>query len=298
MNSLGNDCTGFKVLKAGFQASIQDAGRVGYQQFGLATSGALDSVSYHWANHLLGNPENAAALEIPFGHVSLLATAETSIVITGANLGAQCNGQPILRYRPLRIQAGDKIDFHQAQTADGVRAYLGVDGGFQTEVFWNSRSVNFREGIGRAIAINDCLPFTPTTEDKAAPYFPQSELTEYLEFGEILTLRLLPTDQFDEFNEVQRQVFFEQTFEASNEFDRTACRLVAEQEITPPYTQMVSQGMTPGTVQIPPSGHPIIMLKEHPTIGGYPKIGTIVSKDLAKLAQSQPRQKIRFRLVN
>lgn len=291
-----NEQACFKVLKAGFQASIQDAGRFGYQQFGLATSGALDSVSYDWANKLLGNPSNAAVLEIPYGHVSLEANAATCIVITGANLGATCNGEPILRYQPLPIQAGDKIDFHQAQTLDGVRAYLGVDGGFQTEVFWQSRSVNFREGIGRAIVVDDCLPFHPTTEEKDAPYFPQSELTEYLEFGHVITLRLLPAHQFYEFDEAQRQAFFKQTFTASNEFDRTACRLIAEQEITPPYTQMVSQGMTPGTVQIPPSGHPIIMLKDHPTIGGYPKIGTVIAKDLAKLAQSQPRQKIQFRI--
>lgn len=281
---------GFRVIKPGFLSTFQDAGRFGNQQFGLASSGAMDEISYQWGNALLGNPKQSASLEITLGNCHLEALDNMQIVVTGADLNFQINQQPSLRYQVIDIRKGDQLIWTYPNS--GIRSYLSVKGGFNCELEFGSHSTNPRENIGLPLLESQSLHINQKAIIGPQRTFPQSELRD---FYQPLTLRLLPTDQFKKFSPEAKKNFFEQTFTISTEFDRTGCRLQAEIPVPTPFTKMISEGITPGTVQIPPDGQPIIMMKDHPTIGGYPKIGTVFSLDLAYLSQCMPHQTIKFK---
>lgn len=287
----------FKVLQAGFAASIQDTGRLGQQAFGLTPCGALDDISARLGNWLLDNPPSAAVLEIPYGHCRLKADADTLIAVTGADLGFQINHQSAERYQLLSVHAGDELCW-SAPKHTAVRAYLAVLGGFQTECYFGSRAVSFRERIGQPLQAGQTLATSPTDFSKQTPpptkTIPQSLLPKC---HDPLWLRVLPTYQNERFSATARAQFFSQTYRIGNQFDRTACRLEGKAIDTPENT-LLSEGMTEGAIQITHQGQPIIMLKERPTIGGYPKIGTVFSLDLANLAQAMPGTPVRFKPIS
>lgn len=283
----------FRVIKPGFLSSFQDSGRYGYQQFGLSPSGAMDEINYRWGNALLGNPANACSLEITLGNCELEAVADAQILVSGADLNFQINAQNAPRYQPLIIHKGDYLSW--SHPIHGVRTYLCVRGGFDQPSPFGSCSINLRDHIGQPLTEGDWLNSHDVKPLETAYYFPQSELRD---FQQPLTLRLLATDQFEQFSVSHREAFFEQDFTISTDFDRTGCRLEASQPLETPFENMISEGITAGTVQIPQHGHPIIMMKDHPTIGGYPKIGTVFSLDLAYLAQCFPHQIVQFKPIS
>lgn len=179
-------------------------------------------------------------------------------------------------------------------TQNGVRAYLAVQDGFKTTEYFNSRSVNLRENVGELIHVGDELPSKSSKPCDAGKAMPAWYKPNY---QEPLSLRILASYQFDTFSEQQRQTLLGQTYKMGKASDRTGCRLEGKAIQNIPAT-MVSEGMTYGSVEITTFGLPIILLKDAPTIGGYPKIGTVFSLDLAKLAQRQPGSEVSFELVD
>jgi len=282
----------FKVIKAGFHSTIQDRGRFGLAHHGLSQSGVADEHAYCWANHLLANDVNDAVLEITFGGCELLALIDTCIVVAGADLGFKINDKPQPNWQLIAVNKGDTLTW--ATPKKGVRAYLAVQDGFKTTQHFNSRSVNIRENVGSLIHSGEELvskPSKPCDTGKAMPAWYQPN------YQEPLSLRLLASYQFDTFTEQQRQVLFGQTYKIGKVSDRTGCRLEGKPiENTP--TTMISEGIAYGSVEITTAGLPIILLKDAPTIGGYPKIGTVLSLDLAKLAQRQAGSEVKFELIN
>jgi len=282
----------FKVIKSGFYSTIQDSGRFGLAHHGLSQSGVADEHAYCWANHLLGNDVNDAVLEITFGGCELLALIDTCIVVAGADLGFKVNDKSQHNWQVFAVNKGDTLTWTTPK--NGVRAYLAVQDGFQTEQHFNSRSVNLREKVGSLIQVGDDLltrPSKPCDTGKAMPAWFK------LNYQEPLSLRLLASYQFDMFTEQQRHTFFGQTYKIGKASDRTGCRLEGLPIENTPAT-MVSEGMVYGSVEITTAGFPIILLKDAPTIGGYPKIGTVFSLDLAKLAQRQPGCEVRFEMID
>ena len=176
----------------------------------------------------------------------------------------------------------------------GVRAYLAVQDGFQTTEYFNSRSVNVREKVGTLIQNGDellCEPVKPSDIGKTMPAWFKPD------YKKSLILRLLPSYQFDKFSEQQQQTLFGQTYKIGKESDRTGCRLEGQSIENTPAT-MISEGIAYGSVEITTAGLPIILLKDAPTIGGYPKIGTVFSLDLANLAQRQSGCEVSFELID
>ncbi len=283
----------FKVVKAGFLACIQDRGRFNHGVYGMAQSGVMDEHAYAWANHLLNNCTNDAVLEITFGALQLVALDNMNVALTGANLDFKINNTTAPMWHSLQINQGDILSWGGAK--NGIRAYLAVTGGFDTPVLFGSRSVNLRENIGSKIAVNDvlsCSPLQPSKQNNNRFTSPQ-----YLpDYTQDINLRLLPSYQFNNFSISQRDLFFNQTYTVSNASDRTGCRLNGA-PIAIKNPQMVSEGISYGSVEIVNDGLPIILLKDAPTIGGYPKVGTVFSLDLAKLAQTQATANIRFKLI-
>ncbi|MCS5591707.1 MAG: biotin-dependent carboxyltransferase family protein [Gammaproteobacteria bacterium] len=281
----------FKVIKSSFLSTVQDYGRLTHGEHGMSQSGAMDEHAYAWANHLLNNHFNKAAIEITFGGLQLEAQADTFIAVTGADLDFRINDKSAQMWHGLQIHKGDVLSWGNPKS--GVRAYLAIKGGFDAQVFFDSRSVNLRENIGAKLDQGDELPcrsFDTATYRFISPkYIPN--------YNQDITLRLLPTYQFNEFSINQRDLFFNQNYTITNANDRTGCRLSGA-PISIKKERMISEGISYGCVEIATDGLPIILLKDAPSIGGYPKIGTVFSLDLAKLAQRQPSTKLRFELMS
>ena len=279
----------FEVLKTNGLASIQDLGRMGSLAYGVGASGAMDQNSHRWANRVLGNDENNATLEIVLGDVQLKANTDTWICVTGADLGFMINGVRQPRYQAIQVKAGDELNW--SRPYHGARAYLSVSGGWQIPEWFGSRSVNAREHLGEAVQIGDVLPIGQTQRKPPQIEIVQSNLTR-LDLP--IVLRVLPTYQWGDFSESARQTLFGQTFNVSSQGNRVGIRLQGE-SIESPYSKMYSQAMMAGAIQIPPNGQAIVMMRDHPTMGGYPKIGAVRAQDLDRLAQALPNTPVQFR---
>jgi antagonist of KipI len=287
----------FRVLQPGAFTTIQDAGRYGYQQFGIPVSGALDMFAFRVANMLIGDPETAAVLECAFLGPRLEVLSEGIVAVTGADMPALVNGQVRNSWQSFAVKPGDLISFKPAQR--GVRAYLAVAGGIDTPEVMGSRStfVGARIGgvEGRALAKRDILLRGPADHAYLARCLPE-------EFRPLLhskiTLRAMPGPQDDYFGE-GLEIFFNTEFEVTSQADRMGYRLAGP--IIPlkrgmPKT-IISEPSVPGSVQVPPDGQPIIKLVEL-TVGGYAKIATVITPDLDLVAQARPGDRVRFAPVN
>lgn len=282
----------FKVIKSGFLSLIEDYGRFGFAQYGLCQSGVADEHAYCWANHLLENHFNDAILEITFGGCELKALTDSFIVVTGADLDFKIDGKTQPLWQVISIESGDTLTWSVAK--NGMRTYLAVKGGFQTDQLFNSRSVTLREQIGLQLMEDDELLSHANSSKVVQHSIPSHFLPDY---KPDLTLRLLPSYQFDQFDQQQKETFFNQRYAISGASDRTGCRLEGQRIQNIPST-MISEGISYGSVEITTQGLPIILLKDRPTIGGYPKIGTVFSLDLAKLAQNQSGRTVSFELID
>jgi len=282
----------FEVIKAGFYSLIQDYGRFGFAQYGLSQSGVADEHAYCWANHLLDNDFNDAVLEITFGSCELNALDNMCIAVTGADLDFKINGVPQPLWHVINVQPNDTLTWSTAKS--GIRSYLAVKGGFQTKPLFNSKSVNVRENIGTQLLNGDMLSCQSADKSMDHRMMPSEFIPDY---DRNITLRVLPSYQFDLFDEQQKQHFFNQRYTVTSASDRTGCRLDGH-VMTNVQARMVSEGICYGSVEITTQGLPIILLKDSPTMGGYPKIATVFSLDLAKLAQRQAGCGVTFELID
>lgn len=282
----------FLVVKPGFLTLVQDLGRYGVAHLGLARAGVMDQHASRWANYLLNNKQTDAVLEITLGGCELEAQANTIIAVTGAEMGFQINGQLKTNWQTYRIKAGDRLSW--ANATQGTRAYLAVKAGLQTETYFLSRSVNVREHVGRSVSQGDSLAYQPCISGLPNRMMPGMFKPDY---SAALTLRLLPSYQFDLFSEQQKNTFFKQLYRVSTHADRVGYRLDGEPIIEVPE-KMISEGMAYGSVEITSAGLPIILMNDAPTMGGYPKIGTVFSLDLYQLAQRQANTAVNFELLS
>jgi 5-oxoprolinase (ATP-hydrolysing) subunit C len=281
----------FKVIKPGYFSTIQDYGRWGYAGYGMSQSGAMDEHAYCWANKLLNNHFNDAVLEITFGGVQLIALVDTVVITTGADLNFTINNQTAPMWQNIKISNGDLLSWGMPKS--GIRSYFSVKGGFDVAQSFNSKSVNLRENIGQKLMQGDELNCN-AHQYSIHKMIPRHYIPNY---NNHCQLRLLPTYQFDEFNSHQKKLLFNQTYRISPANDRTGCRLKGQPIILLKQSS-ISEGISYGCVEISNDGMPIILLKDSPTIGGYPKIGTVFSLDLALLAQQQTNAKVRFQAID
>lgn len=293
---------GFRVIKPGFHTLIQDGGRRGHFRLGLTTGGPADRLSFLWANRLTGNRGNTTALEITLGGLELEATAPTRIAITGADAAVTLNGMNADTWRSHRIAAGTRIRI--ATAATGTRLYLAVAGGFAIAPVFSSTATVTRENLGGIhggpLKQGDFLPFTECGNDRdfflpaeKRPLYAGDEPfpTELLNVVPGWQARLLPRGL--------KRAFFSSVFSISADSNRMGIRLSGKPlpDLEQVSQTLVSEGIVAGAIQIPPDGLPIVMHCDHQTIGGYPKIGTLIAPHLWRLAQLPPGSTIRFQPV-
>ncbi|MEH6586630.1 MAG: biotin-dependent carboxyltransferase family protein [Halioglobus sp.] len=280
-----------KVTQPGILSLLQDSGRVGQHRIGLTNGGPLDPQAFACCNQLLQNPAGATAIEISFGGLQLEATVDTYICLTGAVMTLRINNQEQPRWEVLAVKAGDSIGVEYAE--QGCRAYLGVAGGFQIPESFGSTATVVREKIGGLngdkLQAGDELPCAEVTQCRRL-YLPIDKQPYY---QETITVRVIPGYQQKHFSRYQQRRFFSHSFAVSDRCDRMGYRLEGP-AIECDIEGILSEGICFGAIQVPADGQPIVLLNDRQTIGGYPKIGSALSLDCARLAQLRPGGTVHF----
>jgi len=287
-----------KVIKPGIYSLLQDGGRYGQHSMGLTTGGPLDRNAFRWANLLCENPQDSASIEVTVGGLVLESTVTTTLAVTGADIPLSINKQPAALWQSHSVNPGDLIELGFARS--GNRAYLAIGGGFQAEAIFNSVATVPREGLGglnadgAALKSGELLPCKPT-ENASLWQLPENLRADYRENSALL--RMVLGYQQECFNETQKQLFFNTQYSVTKNSDRMGFRLQGA-EIIPTIEGILSEGICLGAIQFPPDGQPIVLLNDRQTMGGYPKIGSVLSVDIGKLAQPSAGGTVRFEAIS
>lgn len=285
---------GIVVEKGGLLTTVQDEGRFGYQAFGVSTSGAMDSHAFHIANLLVGNPMTEGALEMTFIGPVIRFTRDNIIAITGGDLSPMLDGCPFPMYQAVLVKEGQKLSFGGMK--NGCRGYIAFAGGLDIPLVMGSKSTLLRNKLGgiegRKLETGDKIEFS-SPKTKLSNMSKRKVQAEIYPDKEIV-LRVVLGPQDDEFTEAGIRSFFWNSGTITNEFDRMGCRIEREPIEHKGDGNINTDGISLGSIQVPANGKPIIMLADRQSTGGYAKIGTVISVDLPKIAQSQPGFKVRF----
>jgi KipI family sensor histidine kinase inhibitor len=300
------------VLTPGVLTTVQDHGRPGYQRYGVGVGGAMDRFSLAVANALVGNPANAAALEITLVGPALRFAGDTLITICGADLSPTVDGHPVPAWRPVLVRAGGTLRF--GQCVSGCRACLAVAGGLTVPPVLGSRSTNLRAGFGgvagRALRAGDTLVAgrpSPAAERVALALASASGAVPATAWSLVASslpvyhahadLRVVPDPQITHLPPASRATLFGQTWRISSRSDRMGYRLQGSPVDAVRPAEPASEPVVAGTVQLPPDGLPILLLADRQTTGGYLRAVHVSTADLAAAAQLKAGDTVRFREV-
>ena len=288
---------GIRVLKAGMLTTVQDLGRNGYQSQGFSVAGVMDVRSFKIANLLLDNPENEAVLEFTLIGPTLQFTSETIIAITGGDFQPTINGNPAPMYTALYMNRGDILKFGSART--GSRGYIAFSSYLDIPVVMGSRCTNLKSKIGgfkgRKLHDEDYISFR--IKRRYLPFFLSRKL-DLDEFDqEEAELRVVLGPQCDMFTKDGIHTFLSETYMVTSDFDRMGCRMEGPFIASKNGSDIISDGIAFGSVQVPSHGKPIVLLADRQTTGGYAKIATVATVDIPKLVQRKTDHKIRFKAI-
>jgi allophanate hydrolase len=289
-----------KVLSPGLHTTVQDLGRAGYQAFGVPVSGALDEMSHRLSNRMVGNDDHAPTLEILFHGPTLEVQADSvRIGIAGGDAEIELLGDPprsLGSWRSIRLERGQV--FRVGRLGEAACCYLAVEGGFAVEPCLGSASTYARGGFGglggRALQAADLVPLG------------REHATDRAELGlgdpppstREQPIRLVLGPQQDHFTDAALECLVSQQFTVSKHADRMGMRLDGPTLAHRDGYNIVSDGIATGAIQVPGSGQPILLLADHQTTGGYPKIATVISADIPVVGRRKPGDTIRFAAVD
>lgn len=286
-----------KIHNPGILTTVQDAGRFGYQQFGMPVSGAMDTYSLQLANFLLGNNLNEACLEATAIGPEIEFEGDTFIAICGADMLAKVNGRDINMNETIQVKSGDKLTFSGLK--NGFRSYIGFAGGIDVPYVMESKSTYLRGRIGgyegRALATGDILDIGECSTSFKPRVANKYQIHVY---KDNLLARVVAGPEANHFTIGGLAVFLGSEFELSSQCDRMGYRLMGKRIEHSLSSDIISSGIAFGTIQVPAHGEPIIMMADRQTTGGYARIANIISADLPYLGQLQPGDKIRFEEID
>ena len=287
----------FEVLRSGINTTFQDKGRFDMQHLGVVPSGCMDYKSFLIANALVLNDEKEGVLEFAYqGPLLKLTKGKTKFAITGnvlfqiinsknETINGECN-------RTYDLDEGDQVDI--LATRQSAYGYLSVEGGFDVTPFCNSVSTLVRANIGpnqgKKINIKNKIFFKKNRIGK-------NNYAVNISIKKNNAIRVLKGPQFEYFSNTSQKEFFSEDYKVTNLTDRMGMRLEGKVLKNSVSTNIRSEGITKGAIQVPADGQPIILLTDHPTIGGYPKIANVISADYDLLIQKIPGEKISFKCV-
>jgi len=286
-----------KIVDPGMKAFVEDLGRYGYQRYGVSVSGVVDEFASRVANFLVGNPPDAAVIEITLKGISLEFSGDAVFAMTGSPCAYTLNGKPLELWQSHSAKAGDLLagDF----TTEGLRNYLAVAGGMDVPVIMGSHSTNLRGRFGgfegRELRKGDSLKTGIVT---AAPPLRALKAEHIPRYTMEIDVRVIPGPQDAAVTEAGMKTFLSSPYKVSFDSDRMGIRLAGEKIEHVMAADIISDGIAFGSVQVPGDGQPIIMLAERQTTGGYCKIATAITADRSRLAQARPKCVIRFHKVS
>ncbi len=290
-----------KILKSGPLTTVQDEGRKGYQRFGMPVAGAMDKISYRAANLLAGNNRGAAVLEFTMEGPDLKFRSDSIISITGGDFSPRLNGCKIPMWQTIYVPAGARLKIGTVEA--GLRGYIAFKGGLDIEEKMDSKSTYLKGKIGgykgRKLQKDDLIKLNRevTTGEYCERIFPRQHIPEYkghVEAGVILG----PQD--DHFTEKGIKAFLKERYSVTSQADRMGYRLEGPEinHRDEESADIISDGIPPGAVQVPGHKNPIIMMADRQTTGGYPKIASVTSVDLSRIAQLKPGETVSFKEVS
>ena len=280
------------ILRAGLLTTVQDLGRSRLREFGIASGGAVDALACAVANRLAGNDPNAATLEITMGACVLRFASATLVALAGADCHADLDGVPVWSWWRFPVARGQTLTLRPARF--GMRTYLAVAGGVDVPETLGSRSTDLAAGFGgfegRALRDGDRIAIgqPSAAARKAAPLGvrPPVWLSDPLAHR----VRVLPGPEYDDFMAASHKGFWEHPWHVTPNSNRMGYRLSGPEPLARKKNRnhdLLSHGVLPGVIQVPPSGQPIILMADAQTTGGYPKIGVVISADLWRLGQAR-----------
>jgi antagonist of KipI len=294
------------AVRSGFHSTVQDLGRTGFRRFGISLGGALDPFAARLANLMVGNDDTAAVLETAFGAVSLGFGDDRIVAWSGGDFVVRIGSTVLPPGHASHVAAGDVVEFGVPQ--HGCRAWLAISGGIDVPLVLGSRATDVRTGFGgldgRRIQDGDEIPLLPNPDravmllrrlakQEVGHWSPPRQWTNANPAKAIL--RFVPGTEWSRLSSGDSDIFKTQSFSVSTDSDRMGIRLNGPSLRSGEGHQLLSEAIAPGTVQIPPSGQPILLLRDCQTIGGYPKIAHVLTVDLGIAAQLRPNNEVSFR---
>ncbi|MCD2174257.1 biotin-dependent carboxyltransferase family protein [Rhizobium sp. C4] len=283
-----------EVLTTGAANSIQDLGRNGRFDIGVSRSGAMDRLSLMIGNALLGNDLNAAGLEIAIFPFRLRFDQPTRFAVTGAEGDVTLGGRPLPPRWAASAAEGETLVI--APPEKGARVYITFAGGIEIEPVLGSRATDLKSGYGglegRGLRRGDRLTVAAMPPMRA--FGAALDPFAMLDFANPLPVRAVPAAEFSVFSADARKLFSRWSWRVTPEADRMGYRLEGPELKLERRLELMSHGILPGTIQVPPSGKPIIQLADANTCGGYPKIATIIEADLWIVGQAGPESRFLF----
>jgi antagonist of KipI len=287
-----------RILVPGLLTTVQDLGRFGYGELGVSPSGAADPLSLRIGNRLVGNKEGAPALEMTLVGGTFEFELPAVIALAGSDFAPRLGSEEIPLWAPVAARAGDTLRLEA--TRGGARVYLCVRGGFDIPHVMGSASTHLLVGIGglegRPLRAGDRLPIGEQVAREPAARSIEPDAIPGLLQRDVLRVTWGP--QSDWFSRDERGVFGSALYVVRETSNRMGLRLDGRPLRLLLRREMITEGVSPGAVQVPPDGHPIVLLVEHPATGGYPKIANVISADFHALGQLLPRDAVRFEPVS
>jgi antagonist of KipI len=296
-----------RIEKPGLLTTVQDLGRPGYQQYGIVVGGALDSFAARTANLCVGNDDGAALLEMAQTGPELVFDHDVLVAWSGGDFDARVGNDSLPRDRAVRVAAGEVIRFGIARS--GLRAWMAIAGGIDVPLVMGSRTTYRRAGIGghegRPLIAGDTLKTFPPTpwaqQQLAALKASGRRAVAWTVRPETMgrpakpgVVRAMRGPECDWYSKESQQTFFSVAWRATNEADRMGVRLKGPALDRTRDGDMISSSVNAGTVQVPPAGQPIVLLPSRQSIGGYPRIASVITVDLGRLAQVRPGDAVTF----
>ena len=286
------------IQKTGILTTVQDTGRTGFRHYGINPNGVMDTAAASLINILLGNLESEGVLEMHFPADTIHFEEVAVFAIGGAEFGAELDNSPVQNWRPVFAARGSTLKF----TAKilGNRAYLAVAGGFHLERWLGSLSTNRVAGIGgfrgRKLKNGDRIFLNAKN---AAPTRSNIRVSPSLipRYASFPTVRITPGAEFDLLNALGQETFLKENFAISADSDRMGFRLRGKTMHLLNEIELVSSAVSFGTVQLLPDGQAIVLMADHQTSGGYPRLAHVAAVDLPLLGQLGPNDKVAFHLV-
>lgn len=286
------------VKRPGILSTVQDLGRHGFNRFGVNPGGACDATATRLLNTLLGNEENAAVIETHFPAIELVFESKKDFAVGGADFTPTLNGKEIRNWRIYTASKGDVLKFKGKRI--GSRAYVAVKGGFKVPDWLGSSSTNLMAAAGgfegRALKAGDSIRIARTDSPCGRPGKSLSA-TVIPNYSDAPMVRVIESGETSFIGKDARKTFESSAFRVSQDSDRMGYRLQGPKLLSKRKQEMVTSAATFGTIQLLPDGQLVVLMADHQTTGGYPRIATVIAADLALLAQLGPGDKVKFEFI-